>query len=90
VPRRGARFGLEDRHDLVDGNGLARLVLDLDERPADGEGISASTLSVEISNRGSSRWTVSPTCFIHRVIVPSAIDSPICGITTSTRMRSYP
>src|SRR5204863_3732344 len=25
----------------------------------------------------------SPTCFIHLVIVPSAIDSPICGITTS-------
>jgi hypothetical protein len=50
--------------------------------PADGEGISASTLSVEISNSGSSRSTESPTFLIHRTIVPSAIDSPICGITT--------
>jgi len=29
--------------------------------PATGEGISASTLSVEISKMGSSRWTTSPT-----------------------------
>src|SRR5688572_19735947 len=50
--------------------------------PAAGEGISASTLSVEISNSGSSRSTVSPTFFIQRTIVPSAIDSPICGINT--------
>jgi len=45
--------------------------------PAAGDGISASTLSVEISNSGSSRSTVSPTFFIQRTIVPSAIDSPI-------------
>jgi hypothetical protein len=51
--------------------------------PAAGEGISASTLSVEISNSGSSRATWSPTFLIQRTIVPSAIDSPICGITTS-------
>src|SRR6202034_2462606 len=51
--------------------------------PAAGEGISASTLSVEISNSGSSRWTVSPTCFSHLVNVPSVIDSPIWGMTTS-------
>src|ERR1039457_6466911 len=51
--------------------------------PAAGDGISASTLSVEISNRGSSRSTRSPTCFSHFVIVPSVIDSPICGIGTS-------
>ncbi len=51
--------------------------------PAAGDGISASTLSVEISNSGSSRSTVSPTFLIQRTIVPSAIDSPICGITTS-------
>jgi hypothetical protein len=50
--------------------------------PAPGEGISASTLSVEISNSGSSRSTASPTFLIHRTIVPSAIDSPIWGITT--------
>src|SRR6266702_8208914 len=51
--------------------------------PAAGEGISASTLSVEISNSGSSRSTVSPTCFSHLVMVPSVMDSPICGMGTS-------
>ncbi len=51
--------------------------------PATGDGISASTLSVEISNSGSSRATVSPTFFSHFVIVPSVIDSPICGMGTS-------
>src|SRR5579875_3607733 len=51
--------------------------------PAAGDGISASTLSVEISKRGSSRWTVSPTCLSHLVMVPSKIDSPICGMMTS-------
>ena len=51
--------------------------------PETGAGISASTLSVEISNSGSSRVTCSPTFFSHLVIVPSKIDSPICGITTS-------
>src|SRR5262245_37593951 len=50
--------------------------------PAPGDGISASTLSVEISKRGSSRSTLSPIFLIHRTMVPSAIDSPICGITT--------
>jgi hypothetical protein len=50
--------------------------------PAAGDGISASTLSVEISNNGSSRSTASPTFLIHRTMVPSAIDSPIWGITT--------
>ena len=54
-----------------------------DTTPAAGDGISASTLSVEISNSGSSRSTFSPTFLIQRTIVPSAIDSPICGITTS-------
>src|SRR6266481_3896672 len=56
--------------------------------PAAGEGISASTLSVEISNNGSSRSTCSPTFFSHLVIVPSAMDSPICGITTSVAMMT--
>ncbi len=51
--------------------------------PATGEGISASTLSVEISKIGSSRWTVSPTFFSHLVMVPSVMDSPICGMRTS-------
>src|SRR5205814_5646741 len=51
--------------------------------PAAGDGTSVSTLSVEISKSGSSRSTVSPTFFIQRTTVPSAIDSPICGMTTS-------
>jgi hypothetical protein len=51
--------------------------------PEAGAGISASTLSVEISKSGSSRCTRSPTFFIHLVIVPSAIDSPIWGMMTS-------
>jgi len=42
--------------------------------PAAGDGISASTLSVEISKSGSSRWTVSPGFLSHLVIVPSKID----------------
>jgi hypothetical protein len=56
--------------------------------PAAGEGISASTLSVEISNSGSSRWTVSPGFLSHFVMVPSKIDSPIWGIRTSVGMSS--
>ncbi len=51
--------------------------------PAAGEGISASTLSVEISKSGSSRWTVSPGFLSHLVRVPSVMDSPIWGMTTS-------
>jgi hypothetical protein len=57
--------------------------------PAAGDGISASTLSVEISNSGSSRSTRSPTFFSHFVIVPSAMDSPICGITTSVLISVF-
>ena len=53
--------------------------------PAAGEGISASTLSVEISKSGSSRSTLSPTCLSHLVMVPSKMDSPICGMMTSVR-----
>src|SRR6202044_1691368 len=53
--------------------------------PAAGEGISASTLSVEISKRGSSCCTASPGFFSHLVIVPSKIDSPIWGMITSVR-----
>src|SRR5208283_4529083 len=52
--------------------------------PAEGERISASTLSVEISNSGSSRSTLSPGFFSHLVMVPSKMLSPIWGITTST------
>jgi hypothetical protein len=56
--------------------------------PAAGAGISASTLSVEISKSGSSRCTRSPTFFIHRVRVPSAMDSPIWGMITSVMATS--
>jgi hypothetical protein len=55
--------------------------------PAAGDGISASTLSVEISKSGSSRWTVSPGFLSHLVMVPSVMDSPIWGMTTSVGMN---
>src|SRR5437763_14760345 len=51
--------------------------------PALGEGISVSTLSVEISKSGSSRSTRSPGFLSHFVRVPSTMLSPIWGITTS-------
>src|SRR5216683_485738 len=58
--------------------------------PALGAGISASTLSVEISNSGSSRFTSSPNFLSHLLKVPSAIDSPIWGMRTSTRAIESP
>src|SRR5215213_4672955 len=51
--------------------------------PLAGEGISASTLSVEISTSVSSCSTVSPADLAHSRIVPSETDSPICGIVMS-------
>src|SRR3974390_2998370 len=54
--------------------------------PAEGEGISESTLSVEILKRGSSRSTLLPGSWSHLVIVPSKMLSPIWGMTTSTAM----
>jgi len=57
--------------------------------PAIGDGISASTLSVEISKSGSSRLTVSPIFLSHLVTVPSAMDSPICGMITSVIDTSH-
>src|SRR6202451_3434449 len=57
--------------------------------PEAGAGISASTLSVEISNSGSSRCTLSPGFFSHFVIVPSKIDSPIWGITIYVGINSF-
>ena len=56
--------------------------------PEAGDGISASTLSVEISKSGSSRSTLSPGFLSHLVMVPSKIDSPIWGMTTSVGMYS--
>src|SRR3974377_626124 len=58
--------------------------------PAEGDGISASTLSVEISKSGSSRSTLSPGFLSHLVIVPSKMLSPIWGMTTSTAMTFSP
>src|SRR5580693_3504460 len=54
--------------------------------PAEGDGISASTLSVEISKSGSSRSTLSPAFLSHFVIVPSKMLSPIRGMMTSKAM----
>src|SRR4051812_1263821 len=53
-------------------------------RPATGDGISVSILSVEISTIVSSRSIQSPGRFFQSAIVPSATDTPICGIVTST------
>ena len=72
-----------DSDDSVDLDGRPASNLISVSTPATGEGISASTLSVEISNSGSSFWTVSPAFFSHLVMVPSKMDSPICGMTTS-------
>src|SRR3954465_2563174 len=57
-------------------------------RPAAGDGTSVSTLSVEISTIGSSASTQSPTRFFHSTTVPSATETPICGIVTSTALVS--
>ena len=57
--------------------------------PATGDGISASTLSVEISTSVSPSETWSPTCLCHSSTVPSWTDSPICGSTTSTRSADF-
>src|SRR5450432_549919 len=57
--------------------------------PDAGAGISASTLSVEISKRGSSRCTLSPGFFSHLVMVPSKIDSPIWGMTISVGIDPF-
>ena len=61
---------------------------DLGDRPATGEGTSASTLSVEISTSGSSTATESPTFTRHSRTVPSATESPISGKVTSTGSAS--
>src|SRR5215467_9618784 len=55
-------------------------------RPDAGDGISVSTLSVEISTIGSSASIQSPTRLCQATIVPSATDTPICGMVTSTEV----
>ena len=56
--------------------------------PPMGEGTSVSTLSVDTSNRGSSRAIVSPTALNHLVMVPSVTVSPSWGRVTSAIRRS--
>ncbi len=58
--------------------------------PLTGEGISVSTLSVEISSRPSSAWIVSPTFLSQRVTVPSVTLSPRAGRTTEVLMTMSP
>src|SRR5690606_18457813 len=57
--------------------------------PATGVGTSESTLSVAISNTGSSASIVSPTSLTHRITVASATLSPILGINSSYRAIPY-
>src|SRR3954470_1278103 len=55
-------------------------------RPAVGDGISVSILSVEISTIVSSRSIQSPGFFFQSAMVPSATETPICGMVTSTEV----
>ena len=57
-------------------------------RRSTGEGTSVSILSVEISQIVSSAAIGSPTSTRQATTVPSATDTPIWGIVTSTRLRS--
>src|SRR4051812_4788867 len=56
-------------------------------RPEAGDGISVSTLSVETSPIDSSASPQPPTRLRHSTIVPSATETPICGIVTSTAVE---
>src|SRR3954447_6926650 len=53
-------------------------------RPDAGASTSVSILSVEIEAMISSASTQSPGCFFHSTTVPSATETPIWGIVTST------
>ena len=53
-------------------------------RPLAGASTSVSILSVEIAAMISSASTQSPGCFFHSTTVPSATETPIWGIVTST------
>src|SRR3954462_1394027 len=55
-------------------------------RPLAGASTSVSILSVEIDAMISSRSTQSPGCFFHSTTVPSATETPIWGIVTSTKV----
>jgi hypothetical protein len=56
--------------------------------PANGEGSSELTLSVSISQRGSSFSTSSPSALSQRAIVPSVTLSPSWGIVTGVATLS--
>ena len=58
--------------------------------PLTGEGISALTLSVAISTKGSYFSTVSPGFLSHSEIVPSVTVSPSCGIVIVVGIRIAP
>src|SRR5680860_1527588 len=55
-------------------------------RPVAGDSTSVSILSVEIEAMISSASIQSPTSFLYSTTVPSATETPICGIATSTRV----
>ncbi len=58
--------------------------------PANAEGISVSTLSVDTSSSGSSIAISSPSDRSHRVTVPSVTVSPSCGIVMRGTGASRP
>ena len=55
-------------------------------RPVAGASTSVSILSVEIDAMISSASIQSPACLRHSTTVPSATETPIWGIVTSTRV----
>ena len=63
-----------DANDVEQIDGIGINIKDIDKD---------RVLSVEISSSVSSLPILSPTFFFHSRIVPSVIDSPIFGITTS-------
>ena len=57
--------------------------------PSAGLSNSTAALSVSISAIDSPAATVSPGCLSHRASVPSSIDTPISGITTSFKSAPF-
>ena len=80
----GARGAVtDDGDDLADRDLSSTSALSSWTVPATGEGISVSTLSVEISTMGWSTSTSSPTSTSQAVMTPSVTDSPSWGSSTS-------
>ena len=70
--------------DAVDRNGLAFLDLDLEQHAGAGRrDLRVHLVGRDLEQRLVACRPASPTFLIQRTIVPSAIDSPIWGITTS-------